>query len=100
MAMSLEFKLGIAVTLFITVAAASSAPWWWRDVDRVQAPPGSDVVGMSGGCPPFQLFAQNRWAPVGTPHPQRSTQPAGLTVDRRRPPQDRKSTRLNSSHSQ
>jgi hypothetical protein len=23
------------------------------------------VVGMSGGCEPFQVFAQNRWQPYG-----------------------------------
>jgi hypothetical protein len=28
--------------------------------------PASAVVGMSGGCSPFQVFAQNRWEPYGT----------------------------------
>lgn len=27
---------------------------------------GSPIVGMSGGCAPFAVYAQNRWRPIGT----------------------------------
>ncbi|SEB45745.1 hypothetical protein SAMN04489727_1907 [Amycolatopsis tolypomycina] len=36
--------------------------------DRVKSwasPAASDVTAMTGGCPPFQVFAQNRWLPYG-----------------------------------
>lgn len=67
MGMSREFYWGTAIAVVLTVAAASSAPWWWQDTpwaskDRVL--PG--VTGMSGGCDAYQVFTQNRWAPVGT----------------------------------
>jgi hypothetical protein len=66
MALSGEFKLGIIFSVFLTIAAAGSSPWWWKYVDRSSATQSSAVVGMSGGCAPFQVFAQNRWAPTGT----------------------------------
>lgn len=46
---------GAVVSLLLTGAAVQ----WFRD----DAPPG--VAGMEGGCEPFTVFAQNRWAPVG-----------------------------------
>jgi hypothetical protein len=66
MALSKEFKIGLLFSVILTIAAASSAPWWWRylhDSSGTQAPA---IVGMSGGCAAFQIFAQNRWAPTGT----------------------------------
>lgn len=32
----------------------------------VQPDEGSDITGMTGGCEPFRVYAQNRWAPLGT----------------------------------
>jgi hypothetical protein len=63
--------VGIFVSIFLAVAAAGSAPWWWKYVHRpsthVTGPANSSaIVGMSGGCPAYQVFAQNRWAPLGT----------------------------------
>jgi hypothetical protein len=66
MALSGEFKIGIIFSVILTIAAAGSSPWWWKYVDRGSEAPVSAVVGMSGGCTPFQVFAQNRWAPTGT----------------------------------
>lgn len=68
MGLSGEAKLGIGASVVIAFLAASSAPWWWHDLPWNHAkqgpPPG--VVGFSGGCDAFQVFAQNRWDPVGT----------------------------------
>lgn len=70
---------GIAVSVILAVAAAGSAPWWWKYVHTpthaaatsensspIQAGNSGTVAGMSGGCPKYQVFAQNRWAPLGT----------------------------------
>jgi hypothetical protein len=67
MAMSSEFKLGILASVVLTVAAAGSAPWWWRYMpwDHSSAQPPSAVAGMSGGCAPFEAIAQNRYPPYG-----------------------------------
>jgi hypothetical protein len=67
--LSRDAWVGIAVSVVLTVAAAGSAPWWWKYVGpsapASAAGNSSQVVGMSGGCPAFQVFAQNRWAPLG-----------------------------------
>ncbi|WP_300606068.1 hypothetical protein [Trebonia sp.] len=68
MALSAEFKIGTVISVLLTVLAAGS-PWWWRYFHSSpdgQTATTSDVVGMSGGCAPFQVFAQDRWNPVGT----------------------------------
>jgi hypothetical protein len=62
--------VGIFVSIFLAVAAAGSAPWWWKYVHPPVAHVAgsanpSAVVGMSGGGPAYQVFAQNRWAPLG-----------------------------------
>jgi hypothetical protein len=66
--LSTEAKVGLAATIVVAVLAASSGPWWWQYTpwgkSRPQLPPG--VVGFSGGCDAFQVFAQNRWDPIGT----------------------------------
>ena len=64
--LSREFKIGIAFSIILTIVAASSAPWWWKYVVHDSKAQASAVAGMSGGCAPFQVFAQNRWAPAGT----------------------------------
>lgn len=68
---SREAWVGIFVSLFLTVAAAGSAPWWWKHVHHsptqvANSGNSGDIAGMSGGCATYQVFAQNRWAPVGT----------------------------------
>jgi hypothetical protein len=67
--LSRDAWVSIVVSVFLAVAAASSAPWWWKYVHpptRVTAAGNSsEIAGMSGGCPAFQVFAQNRWAPLG-----------------------------------
>jgi hypothetical protein len=60
---SRDTKIGIAAAVIIAVVGAGSAPWWWP-WKHTDTP--IETVGMSGGCAPFQVFAQNRWAPVGT----------------------------------
>ena len=64
MAMSKEAKTWVA-TIALTVAAMSSAPWWWHYMPWSASGPPEGVVGFSGGCDAFQVFAQNRWDPVG-----------------------------------
>ncbi|MHB1595602.1 MAG: hypothetical protein ACYCU3_15655 [Streptosporangiaceae bacterium] len=70
MALSRDTWVGIGVSVFLAVAAAGSAPWWWKYVHPSPAAAASatsgEIAGMSGGCPKFQVFAQNRWAPLGT----------------------------------
>jgi hypothetical protein len=66
MRLSTDAKIGLAFSLVLVVGGASSAPWWWHELpwahgDRL--PPG--VVGFSGGCDAFQVYAQNRWVPYG-----------------------------------
>ncbi len=62
----LSLWIGSIVSLVLAVGAAGSAPWWWHLAFPTPAAPASAVVGMSGGCTPFQVFAQNRWQPYGT----------------------------------
>jgi hypothetical protein len=60
--------IGFMLTAILTVATLGSAPWWWHlafPPSQAPAAPASEVVGMSGGCAPFQVFAQNRWQPYG-----------------------------------
>jgi hypothetical protein len=67
MALSLEAKIGLVASVLLTVIAAGSAPWWWKYMPWQHSghnrPPG--VVGFSGGCDAFQMYAQNRWEPYG-----------------------------------
>jgi hypothetical protein len=70
-ALSRDAWTSIVVSVFLAVAAAGSAPWWWKYVHHPSATAegseaSSEIAGMSGGCPKFQVFAQNRWAPLGT----------------------------------
>lgn len=64
--LSYEFKLGIVITVVVTVIAAGS-PWWWRYMpwERSSAQPPSPIAGMTGGCTPFAAYAQNRYPPYG-----------------------------------
>jgi len=64
-ALSTEFKLGLVVTAILTVVAASSSPWWWKYGPWAHAQLPAGVVGFSGGCDAFQIYAQNRWQPYG-----------------------------------
>ncbi|MGZ6583151.1 MAG: hypothetical protein ACXVHX_02230 [Solirubrobacteraceae bacterium] len=66
MSLARELRLEIGMSLFLAVAAASSAPWWWQYMpwERHEALP-AGVIGLSGGCDGFQVFAQNRFDPVG-----------------------------------
>jgi hypothetical protein len=57
--------IGFVLSVILTVATLGSAPWWWHLAFPPSQVPASAVVGMSGGCSPFQLFAQNRWKPYG-----------------------------------
>jgi hypothetical protein len=70
-AMPFAAWIGMAIAVFLVTAVAGSAPWWWEYVHRLPAstpssPNVSDIVSMSGGCTAYQVFAQNRWAPLGT----------------------------------
>lgn len=66
--LSPEARWGLVFSVVLTVIAASSAPWWWRFTpwEAANDGPARGVVGFSGGCDAFQVFAQNRWDPVGT----------------------------------
>ncbi len=66
-------KVG-ASAAFCLAGAVAGAVLYFGNLAYVQARdevpppqvPASAIVGMSGGCSPFQLFAQNRWKPYGT----------------------------------
>jgi hypothetical protein len=67
---SAAFWVSTALSLVLLVAGASSVPWWWKftpwSAQAASAPtPPDGVTGFSGGCDAFQVFAQNRWDPVG-----------------------------------
>ena len=69
MAISRDTMIGAGVALVLAVAAATGPPWWFKAVGLESSgspSPPSSVVGMSGGCAPFQVFAQGRWRPLGT----------------------------------
>lgn len=66
MGISKEAWISIVVSLVLTVAAASSSPWWWHLIFPSSPAQPSAIAGMSGGCAPYQVYAQNRWAPYGT----------------------------------
>jgi hypothetical protein len=57
--------IGFLLSIILTVATLGSAPWWWHLAFPSSQASASAVVGMSGGCPPFQVFAQDRWKPYG-----------------------------------
>jgi len=63
MAWSTEFKVGLAATVLIAAAEASSSPWWWHYTPWGRGGPPAGVVGFSGACAAFQVYAQNRWQP-------------------------------------
>lgn len=57
----------IVISLLVTLVTAGSAPWWWPPVHRaVDNWLGREVASFSGGCGGYQIYAQNRWDPVGT----------------------------------
>jgi hypothetical protein len=67
MRLSGEAKLGIGVAIVLAVVFATGPPWWFKYIHAsASAAPRVQAVGMSGGCAPFQVFAQNRWDPIGT----------------------------------
>lgn len=72
MGLSRDALIGIVVTVVLAAVLATGPPWWWKAVglehskSAAQAQTQGDVVGMSGGCAPFQVFAQGRWRPKGT----------------------------------
>lgn len=64
MALTRNEWTGIWVGIVIAVVTMSSAPWWWQYMPWEHRLP-EGVTGMSGGCDAYQVFAQNRWDPVG-----------------------------------
>jgi hypothetical protein len=56
----------IVISLITGIVTAGSAPWWWppahRGLDHLL---GHETTAFSGGCGGYQLYAQNRWNPVG-----------------------------------
>lgn len=52
----------IAVVTFVLATGAYVVAHLGRESSRRDA----TVVGFVGGCPPFQIYAQNRWEPYGT----------------------------------
>lgn len=67
MRLSRDTWAGIIFSVLLAIATLGSAPWWWHYVhpSAKAATGSSEIAGMSGGCARFQVFAQNRWAPLG-----------------------------------
>jgi hypothetical protein len=63
--LSFEARFGFVTAVLLTLATMGS-PWWWQYTPFGKDKPPSGVVGLSGGCDAFQIFAQNRWNPYGT----------------------------------
>lgn len=56
----------VVISLLLAVITASSAPWWWpKVVGLFDDLTGRAAASFSGGCGGYQLYAQNRWNPVG-----------------------------------
>lgn len=56
----------IVISLIVAAVTASSAPWWWPPAHRLwDRLTGHELSSFSGGCGGYQLYAQNRWNPVG-----------------------------------
>jgi hypothetical protein len=87
-----DHAIGAAISLAIGLLLLGSAPLWWDDAGRLvsggngsgssssgspdsaassagtagpASDAGSSVTPIIGGCQGFQLYAQNRWAPLG-----------------------------------
>lgn len=76
-----EHRVAVVVAIVLAVATATGAPWWWEPVTSAlssrsptvpvpssspsSGPPSPGVISFGGGCEPFQVFAQNRWTPLG-----------------------------------
>lgn len=54
-----------AFSVVVAIAFLTGPPFWWKYVNGSRNIP-SGVTGFSGGCSAFQVFAQNRWRPIGT----------------------------------
>jgi len=55
-----------ALTAFAIAAFfATDAPAWWKHFHEKHHTAISAAVGMSGGCAPYEVYAQNRWQPYG-----------------------------------
>ena len=59
-----DIAIGVVASLLATLLVAVGS-WIARDPSKGSLP-ASSIVGMSGGCSAFQVYAQNRWPPYGT----------------------------------
>jgi hypothetical protein len=54
--------LGGAVAVIIALVLATGPPWWFKSLS---SQPSASIAALQGGCKSFDVYAQNRWAPVG-----------------------------------
>ena len=72
-------RRSLIIALIVGAMLATGSPWWWswlsphtksathQTTQTTQSSvSASGVLGFSGACAPYQIYAQNRWAPYGT----------------------------------
>jgi hypothetical protein len=59
-----DLTIGALIALLVGIALATGFPWWFRYVG-LESSSSSEIVGFTGGCSNFVVFAQNVWKPSG-----------------------------------
>jgi len=59
----------LVLAVIVAVVFATGSPWWFplvRGNHHKHTDQGLNVVGFTGSCSRFRVYAQNRWQPYGT----------------------------------
>jgi hypothetical protein len=70
------------IAVVVAIVFATGPPWWfsWFGGDGKGADTNvENIVGFSGSCEPFRVYAQNRWEPYGTVR-RAAPDPAGVRI--------------------
>ena len=56
----------IVIPLVVGVVLLVGSPWWYKAIFGSGSAGRSAIAGFSGGCSTYEVYSENRWAPVGT----------------------------------